>query len=250
MEPEWLSCSRKSFLRPNQQPAEHQDLDLEMSRLQKLCGTGQGHILGPLTGEHWMLYNAQWREVDAAQRGDLTVDMMMYGLAEDVRSKFYTEEAEGSRKGAEDMTRNSGLGGVVKFMEGEIDDYCFSPCGYSCNVHAGDACAIVHVTPEETCSYASFETNFGTSWKSLPKRQYAEKLNSLVQQVVDVFKPSHFTVTLFVDSGASDAIGDAPFGGVSSTAYARVSRNAYHFESDYIATVCNYKSAGVGEHSK
>lgn len=249
LEPEWLCCSRKSFLRPDEQPREHQDLDVELGRLQQLCGTGQGHILGPVTGDHWMLYNAEWRDVDASQRGDLTVDMMMYGLPEEVRSKFYTEEAEGSRKGAEDMTRNSGLGGVVKFMEGEIDDYCFHPCGYSCNVHAGDACAIVHVTPEEKCSYASFETNFGSSFKDLPKEQYKEKLNSLVQQVVEVFKPSHFTVTLFVDSGAHTAIGDAPFGGVPSSTYKRVSKNAYHFESDYVASVCNYRNVSVSSPS-
>jgi S-adenosylmethionine decarboxylase len=246
LEPEWLCYSRKNFLQPWEQPEEHRNLDLEMERLRKACGNcGEGFILGPLTGEHWMLYNAEWQEVDATKRGDITVDMMMYGLPADVRNKFYTSEPEGSRKGSEDMTERSGLSAVVKSISGEIDDYCFSPCGYSCNVHADDAYAIVHVTPEEKCSYASFETNFGTSWNNIPQSSYAAKLNDLVKHVIEVFRPERFTMTLFVDSGANEAIGDAPFGGVPGADFKRVSRNSYHFESDYVVTVCNYKSTSV-----
>lgn len=250
MEPEWLCYSRKNFLAPSQQPKEHQSADAEIALCRKACGTGEAYILGPLTGEHWLLYNAEFKQVDSSVRGDFTVDMMMYGLPEDVRSKFYSDKPEGSREGAEEMTRSSGLGAMAETINGEVDDYCFAPCGYSCNAHAGDAYFITHVTPEEGCSYASFETNFGSSRSGEPLTTSAAKpLNDLIRRVLDVFKPERLTMTLFIDAGALEAIGDAPFAATDS-AYRRVNTNSYHFETDYIATVGNFVRLSQGESPK
>merc|ERR1711920_623381 len=94
---------------------------------------------------------------------------------------------------------------------GEVDDYCFAPCGYSCNVHAGDTYAMVHVTPQEGCSYASFETNFGATRDALPESGIGKRLSSLVGQVLDAFRPGRLTMTLFVDMGAMPALEGAPF---------------------------------------
>merc|ERR1719230_842475 len=90
----------------------------------------------------------------------------MYELPQEVRRCFYTAEPEGSAAGAAAMTKGSGLGACIAEISKEVivDDYCFAPCGYSCNAHAGASYAIVHVTPEENCSYASFETNVGSSF--------------------------------------------------------------------------------------
>jgi len=51
----------------------------------------------------------------------------------------------------------------------------------------------IHVTPQQSCSYASFETNVDLS-------SYGE----LVQKVVDIFKPRDFTVTLFSNTPVND----------------------------------------------
>lgn len=137
------------------------------------------------------------------------------------------------------MTRVSGLADVAKSIGAEVDDYCFSPCGYSCNAHAGDAYFMVHVTPEDGFSYASFETNFGASFRERPAESKNEALNQLVKRVLESFQPEKLTVTLFLDAGAVESIGDAPFAATKQE-YKRKSLNSYHFETDYMATVANY----------
>ncbi|KAF9883938.1 spermidine resistance protein [Aspergillus nanangensis] len=84
-----------------------------------------------------------------------------------------------------------------KFPEARIDAYLFTPCGFSANgvipsphQGVGTHYFTVHVTPEPQCSYASFETN-------VPHSQNGQTTAGIVQQVVDIFKPARFSVTLF-----------------------------------------------------
>jgi S-adenosylmethionine decarboxylase len=51
--------------------------------------------------------------------------------------------------------------------------------------------ATVHITPEPECSYASFETN-------TPLRSY----DSLINNVLRVFKPKRFVLTMMADEAA------------------------------------------------
>ncbi|KAJ6107590.1 hypothetical protein N7523_008913 [Penicillium sp. IBT 18751x] len=84
-----------------------------------------------------------------------------------------------------------------KFPDARIDAYLFTPCGFSANgvVPSPDSKApthyfTVHVTPEPHCSYASFETN-------VPHSQNGKTTSDIIQQVVDIFKPGRFSITLF-----------------------------------------------------
>lgn len=84
-----------------------------------------------------------------------------------------------------------------KYPDARIDSYLFTPCGYSANgvvPKPGDPETThywtVHVTPEPHCSYASFETN-------VPTRQTGRETVEMVEQVVRIFKPGRFSVTLF-----------------------------------------------------
>lgn len=98
------------------------------------------------------------------------------------------------------VSENSGLSDVYpkdKFPDARIDAYLFTPCGFSANgvipspvPNAGSHYFTVHVTPEPHCSYASFETN-------VPHSQNGQATADIVQQVVNIFKPGRFTVTLF-----------------------------------------------------
>lgn len=239
LDPEWLCFSRKNFMLPAEQPKEHSSQDAEISRCRAACqGIGDAHILGPVTGEHWLLYDAQFLDTDCSLRTDFHVDIMMYQLEAEVRSCFFTKEVEGSAEAARTMTKSSALGEVVELMEGEVDDYCFSPCGYSCNIHAKDGSyAMVHVTPQQECSYASFETNFLSKKKGIDAAR--APLNELVSKVIAVFKPAKFTVTLFTDQGGEEVIGGAPFEALDNK-YGRQTCTSTHFEQDYCATVVNY----------
>jgi len=244
LQPEWLSYSRKNFLAPVKQPAEHQSREAEIALCRDACGgAGDAYVLGQLTGDHWLLYNRDFQWTDCSERADYQLDIMMYELPEDVRQVFHTSEPEGSRSGAEAMTQCSGLGAVAASIRGEVEDYCFAPCGYSCNIHAGDAYAMVHVTPQEECSYASFETNYGSSRAPGALRgNVSSNLNTLVDSVLQVFKPQRFTMTLFFDDGASAAIGGAPFE-EAARRYRRKTHTCTRFEQDYGVTIGVYTLA-------
>eukprot|EP00439_Symbiodinium_sp_Y106_P069811 s1006_g12.t1 len=166
---------------------------------------GDAYILGPLTGEHWLFYDALYLPANYLERGDFTIDVMMYDLPKTVQEVFHTTEPEGSRSG------NSGLQDVADFLKAEVDDYCFEGCGYSCNMHTGLSYAMVHVTPQDNCSYASFETNFGSTLNHLPEGELQETLNTLLGKVIDAFSPGRLTLTLLLDVGAIPFLGSAPF---------------------------------------
>ncbi|KAL9050513.1 MAG: hypothetical protein Q9162_006578 [Coniocarpon cinnabarinum] len=99
------------------------------------------------------------------------------------------------------------------YPDARIDAYLFNPCGFSANgvipapsPATGTSAAssnpqpatkqisthyfTVHVTPEPQCSYASFETN-------VPSNQSGRQTAEIVEQVVNIFKPGRFSVTLF-----------------------------------------------------
>lgn len=143
----------------------------------------------------------------------------------------------------EDTTQGHALGTVVsdacglsavypsdKYPDARIDAYLFTPCGFSANAviptqatgymdgadgaNARPATSAakgsthyftVHVTPEPECSYASFETN-------VPMRQTGRDYASIVEQVVNIFKPGRFSSTLFEAKPAGAAAGDGASG--------------------------------------
>ena len=98
------------------------------------------------------------------------------------------------------VSESCGLSDVYpksKFPDARIDAYLFTPCGFSANgvVPSPEGKApthyfTVHVTPEPHCSYASFETN-------VPHSQNGKTTADIIQQVVDIFKPGRFSITLF-----------------------------------------------------
>ena len=98
------------------------------------------------------------------------------------------------------VSESSGLADIYpvsKYPDARIDAYLFTPCGFSANgvipAPTGSGAThyfTVHVTPEPHCSYASFETN-------VPLHQTDRDLSDVVEQVVSIFKPARFSVTLF-----------------------------------------------------
>ena len=60
-----------------------------------------------------------------------------------------------------------------------MDAYLFEPCGYSMNGLVESGFYTIHITPEASCSYASFETDLFSG-------NYVE----LVERVLAIFQPS------------------------------------------------------------
>jgi len=118
-------------------------------------------------------------------------------------SVFYRNKS----KTAREATTNSGIADFIP--EAICDDFLFDPCGYSVNGIHGKHYFTIHVTPQEPCSFASFETNI-----------LLDDYSHLVKQVVNAFKPGHFSVTLFtnepVDS-VPECTGQFNIGGYTAT---------------------------------
>ncbi|KAL8711478.1 MAG: hypothetical protein Q9220_004136 [cf. Caloplaca sp. 1 TL-2023] len=105
------------------------------------------------------------------------------------------------------VSEASGLSAVYhesKYPDARIDAYLFTPCGFSANgvvpsptLGGSTHYFTVHVTPEPHCSYASFETN-------VPASQSGRETAEVIQQVVGIFKPGRFSVTLFEAKDLAD----------------------------------------------
>lgn len=132
------------------------------------------------------------------------VDLDKDGFSSEDEALTFPEEltTEGHALGTV-VSETCGLSDVYptsKYPDARVDAYLFTPCGFSANgvVPAPVGCGepnsthyfTVHVTPEPQCSYASFETN-------VPARQSGRETADIVEQVVRIFKPGRFSVTLF-----------------------------------------------------
>ena len=139
----------------------------------------------------------------------VTMNMMMFDLDATVSKLFYqpTECNSNSEKSPSDLTPAAAIGksmtkasGIDHLVPGAIiDESSFCPCGYSMNAILHDAYSTIHVTPEPECSYASFETN-------TTLRGYSP----LVRNVLNVFGPKRFVLTMFADEVAHNSLKELP----------------------------------------
>lgn len=184
---QFVMFSRKNFLFPHLQPYPHNNWKVEVEFLNTIFD-GNSYTLGPTNDEHWNLYIADYHDNPSFRTYEQTMEIMMRDLDRDCARKFYrTEDKQDTDK----------FPGIDALIEGsETDEFNFTPCGYSMNGLNGEAYYTIHVTPESHCSYASFETNL-----SLPC------YSKLISNVLDIFKPGTFTLTIFTEkheSGVQD----------------------------------------------
>ena len=204
MELNWCGYSRKNLNNPGAQLWPHSSFGDEikyLSQHEHLCTRlhGTAHILGPVTGDHWFVFVADHSEVPHSLTcpnadKESTINMMMFDMAPEVASIFYQDNTPGSGR---EMTVKSGIYGLVPGAA--IDETAFSPCGYSMNSILHDVYCTIHVTPEAACSYASYETN-----SSL------DNYTPVVRNVLNVFKPQRFVLTLFGDEFALASMAKLP----------------------------------------
>ncbi|XP_032519221.1 S-adenosylmethionine decarboxylase proenzyme [Danaus plexippus] len=191
--------SRREFARPAEQLKPHDNFDSEVELLDSFFGDGRAYIMGP-EGDCWYLYTLLPLEGTVAalekeqhhqsSEPDQTIEILMSDLDPAVMDIF----TRATSATAADATRASGIDKLIPGMV--IDDYLFDPCGYSMNGVAKDGCYMtIHITPEPSCSYVSFESNV-----CLPP-------DALLARVLAAFRPNKFVVTVFAtpDSPAAAA---------------------------------------------
>uniref|UniRef100_A0A7S1UFX8 adenosylmethionine decarboxylase n=2 Tax=Phaeomonas parva TaxID=124430 RepID=A0A7S1UFX8_9STRA len=196
---EWVGYSRKNFAYPTQQLFPHTSFNDEMGYLQKHSKyydklSGSAHILGPLTGDHWFVYVADKSERPMEMESDRTINIMMFDMHEDAAQMFYKDKYPT----AEEQTMASGINMLMPGAQ--IDAQCFEPCGYSMNAIQHDSYSTIHITPESACSYASFETN-------TKLRSYT----ALIRNVLQLFRPRRFVLTMFADEAGLASLSEDPF---------------------------------------
>lgn len=90
---------------------------------------------------------------------DVTVEFLMYDISPMTRDIFMGDRStEEKREQIHHLFSDTRL-----FSEFEIDDFVFEPFGYSVNGLLEDKYFTIHVTPQEECSYISFESNIDLS---------------------------------------------------------------------------------------
>ena len=80
----------------------------------------------------------------------------------------------------------------------QIDQFTFSPKGYSLNAIAQDQYLTIHITPEKLSTYLSLESSFAT-----------QKIRPLINHLYNLFQPQHSNLMNFLhdpDKGLEIAV--------------------------------------------
>ncbi len=143
---------------------------------------GKGFRLGRPDEHHLFLFHSD--QFYNAQHDDKTLEVLMYGLQGKARSVFNTTGLD-----TKTIRLETGVDQIVPGFQ--VDDFAFSPIGYSLNAIQDDRFYTIHVTPQDESPYVSFETNL-TEQNSSP-----ELIQKTLQSVLAVFQPQSFDIIYF-----------------------------------------------------
>lgn len=171
-----VTYERKNEYYPHLQNTDfHCDMEILQQRFQ-----GRAYRFGSPDEHHLFLFHGE--KAFRAQSDDTTLEILMYDL-----------------EGPERIREISKMNAI--FPGFQIDDHLFEPCGYSANAIRGSEYYTIHVTPEENCSYVSFETNVNLRGQ----------VGAAIRNVVEVFRPKSFDVIYFHPEKELKALAVAPF---------------------------------------
>ena len=145
---------KNEFYPEKQKTCFKKDVDL----LQELF-IGNSLHLGQAEGRFVSVYSLN-KELEISTQ-DKTLEVLMYDIRPDVLDLFTTNASDNKAK-IRDLFN---LG--EDFKDYKWDDYFFEPFGYSLNAICEDKYFTVHVTPQKTGSYISFETNGAVDFEKL-----------------------------------------------------------------------------------
>lgn len=114
-------------------------------------------------------------------RKDTTLEILMHDLSPRMERVFSSDNGFP----ADQIAQHSGLASI--FPDFRRDAHLFNPMGFSLNAIKGPEYYTVHVTPQRSCSYASFETN----------HFLRGDISDTVSGVVSIFEPRVCLVMLF-----------------------------------------------------
>ena len=119
----------------------------------------------------------------AADTAGTTVEVLMHGLGDGVGANFRLSD----RPTTPEVRETTGVDRVIPGFD--FDDHLFVPNGYSLNAIRESEYFAIHVTPEEACSYASFETN----------HRLQGDLEPILGRLLRIFRPRSYDLILYGD---------------------------------------------------
>ncbi|MFM2480650.1 adenosylmethionine decarboxylase [Celerinatantimonas sp. YJH-8] len=144
---DFFSYQRKNEYRPNLQLSTVTE-DLERLRAllpMKACQFGY------LDSHHHFLFSMAHPDYQP-EIDDHTSELLMYHIS--------GPAADALCCSCQELSQIRQLLDLEKLLPGfELDDFLFDPCGYSVNAIKGHQYATIHITPQQSSSYVSFETN-------------------------------------------------------------------------------------------
>lgn len=180
--------SRQSYFFPEKQLEPHSSFLDEVHYMDKYFHRGAAYVVGKLNGNHFNFYTSTSTSREIVQNQevpDCTLEMLMTDLSRDCAQRFYAENGNT----AERASLESGIAALIPGAK--LDAFLFSPYGYSANGIKGDEYFTIHITPQASCSFASFETNVRM-----------DDYTPLIEAVLKVFQPGRFILTTIANGAA------------------------------------------------
>lgn len=177
--------SHKNLLVPSLQMHPHHSFLKESEFLDKAFN-GLSHLFGHVNSDRFYLYTLDNNYSLDNVNEHFKFEMIMEELDEKVMDLFVRPSHNGvineKLTGAE-ITRKAGIDKLIPGML--IDDFLFTPCGYSMNGLMGKHYMTIHITPETDFSYVSLEMD-------VPQTHYP----AFIRQVLATFKPAKFMLNI------------------------------------------------------
>ncbi len=164
---------RKNEYRPSLQKSSALD---DMACLKDILG-GSVHRFGRKDDHHVYIFNSCFSENKNNAKVN-TLELLMYGLQGEFNLFFMSDP----------VVQEKVLNSFKKILpEFTFDPYFFKPEGFSFNALNGDQYATMHVTPQGSENYVSFELDHVD----------IQKANKIVQNLVHLCRPTSYDIILF-----------------------------------------------------
>lgn len=230
---EWVSFMHKNYSFPWEQKGPHTSLADEFATLKQHFPTGKPYIFGPVDSDHYFLFCYDDIIRPCSSEDDTQLSMTMYGLDKEQTKHWFSDRFISTNAETAAIRQATHLDDVVDDTW-TLHDLQFEPCGYSINAIRREEYQTMHITPEDHCSFASYETNCRVA-------NYYDR----VKKVLGVFRPQRFTVIVFLDP--ESAVGKAYLSGRSIgvepeyySEYNVLHRTTNEFAPGYAAMKINY----------
>ena len=135
---------------------------------------GESYQFGAFHDHHFLLFHSETRY--KPQEKDSTLEILMYDS--DLIVDTSQKTIQSLKKGLESV-----------FPQFEVQDHFFEPFGYSLNAVKDSFYYTIHITPQKSFFYISFETNVPECYQ-----------NKFIDKILDIFKSRIFDIILFQPS--------------------------------------------------